>query len=95
MLIVKAHGKVALNLDHVMNIEIPTYCKCDIVARVPSYYVSKEYENFNEMGNLQLFNPKFHILHLATLDSEENAKKVFADLIDAYERGAKVFRIPQ
>ena len=89
MLIVRQNGNVVMNLNNISCIEINKVCPVDLIAAVSRNLVKGE--RYPGMAN----NDDFHRFFLGTFESKERTKKVLSDLIDAYERGAKVFRIPE
>ena len=85
MLIVRQKGGVVMNLDNISCIEVNRICPVDLTARVQ--------RNFREETLLDK-DRSFFSFYLGTFSSKERTKEVLNELVDAYERGAKVFRVP-
>lgn len=84
MLIVRQKGGVVMNLDNISCIEVNRICPVDLTARIQ--------RNFREetLGK----DKSFFSFYLGTFSSNERTKEVLNELVDAYECGAKVFRVP-
>ena len=88
MLIVRQDGEVAMNIDNISCIEVDRMCPVDLIATVPRQF-AKSLHYGHERDEF------FHRFYLGTFSSEKYAKAVLNTLVAAYERGAKVFRIPE
>lgn len=87
MLIVRQDGDVVMNIDNISCIEVNRMCPVDLVAIVPRQFAkSLHYEHERD--------EYFHRFYLGTFSSEKYAKAVLNTLVEAYERGARVFYIP-
>lgn len=88
MLIVRQDGKVVMNLDSISCIEIDSLCPICLTAVVPRQFEKGlHYEHECDES--------FHRFYLGTFRNDAHAREVLNDLVSAYERGAKVFRIPK
>ena len=87
MLIVRQDGKVVMNIDNISYIEIDPLCPVCLTAVVPRQF-EKGFHYEHEHDEY------FHRFYLGTFSSEKYAKAVLNTLVAAYERGARVFRIP-
>lgn len=88
MLIVTSRGNRAVVLDNVSCIEIDPYTGIDLIV-VYRRNFRKEHPISPHHRDTEL-----DIYWLGTFPCNAAAQRAFDDLIDAYERGAKVYRIP-
>ena len=92
MLIVGQGGNV-INLNVVSVLGVDT----DIEESQTEYRLIADVQrNFPDIGSLvtDIESVFFYRCGLGNFESQEKAQKVLEDLVDAYERGLKVFRIP-
>ena len=90
MLIVRQDRKVVMNIDNISCIEINRACPVDLIASVPRNLVKGE-KYPSSMSN----NEDFHRFYLGTFHTAEKAQKILMELVVAYEKGAKVFYMPE
>ena len=99
MLIVGQGGSV-INLDviSVLGIDIPPM-DSELSEESPSCYslIADVQRNFPDIGSLptDMESVFFYRCGLGNFESREKAQKVLDNLVDAYERGLKVFRVPK
>ena len=89
MLIVRQDRKVVMNIDNISCIEINRACPVDIIACIPRNLVKGE----RYPGAVN--NEDFHRFYLGTFNTAEKAQKILMELVVAYEKGAKVFYMPE
>lgn len=88
MLILLRNGQRAVNLDNADCIEVDPHCPCVLTVN---------YVFHGKLGNRKQPYSGTHVItfYLGCFRDEEGAKKALADILDAYEKGAKVYRIEQ
>jgi len=92
MLIVGQGGSV-INLDAVSIFGIDTEADELTEYRL----IADVQRNFPDLGSLatDMESVFFYRCGLGNFESQEKAQKVLENLVDAYERGVKVFRVPR
>ena len=88
MLIVRQGRNVVMNLDNISCIEVNKSCPVDLTARI-----QRSFQKETLTGSYN-YNDSFFSFYLGSFSSKERTKEVLNELVDAYERGAKVFRVP-